>query len=103
MKSKVVWSPQVQKYVNSNAAEPRRTLWREIKKLAGWTGRENPPLIRHLEDNLSGCARLRVARDRVIFREDFERGQRVIKCLHAGPRSAVYESFQEILLDDLTT
>ena len=103
MKSKVVWSPQVQKYVNSNAAEPRRTLWREIKKLAGWNGRENPPLIRHLEDQLADYSRLRVARDRVIFREDFEWGQRVIKCLHAGPRSAVYESFQEILLDDLTT
>jgi mRNA-degrading endonuclease RelE of RelBE toxin-antitoxin system len=102
MKSKVVWSPQVRKYVNSKAPELRRTFWREIKNLADWNGRENPPLIRHLEDNLAGYSRLRVARDRVIFREDFERGHRVVKCLHAGPRSAVYESFQEILLDDLT-
>jgi mRNA-degrading endonuclease RelE of RelBE toxin-antitoxin system len=103
MKSKVVWSPQVQKYVNSKAPEPRQTLWRAIKSLADWKGRENPPLIRHLEDQLADYSRLRVARDRVIFREDFERGQRVVKCLHAGPRSTVYENFQEILLDDLTT
>ena len=34
MESKVVWSPQVQKYVNSNAPEPRQTLWRAIKSLA---------------------------------------------------------------------
>ena len=103
MKYKVVWSPPLRKYANRKAPEPRRILWREIKNLAGWNGRENPPLIRHLEDHLAGYLRLRVARDRVIFREDFERGQRVIKCLHAGPRSTVYESFQEILLDDLTT
>lgn len=101
MKSNVAWSAQVQKYVSSKAPEPRRTLWREIKKLADWNGRENPPRIRQLEDHLTGYSRLRVARDRVIFREDFEQGRRVIKCLHAGPRSSVYESFQEILLDDL--
>ena len=101
MKSKVVWSAQVQAYINSKAPEPRKILWREIKNLAGWNGRENPPRIRHLEDELSGYARLRVNRDRVIFREAFERGGRIIKCLHAGPRNAVYETFHEIFLDEL--
>lgn len=102
MKTKVVWSPQVQKYVHSKAPEPRRILWREIKNLAKWNGQEDPPVTRHLEDQLAGYSRLRVARDRVIFREDFERGQRVVKCLHAGPRSTVYETFEEILLDEMT-
>jgi mRNA-degrading endonuclease RelE of RelBE toxin-antitoxin system len=102
MKTKVVWSPQVQQYVHSKAPEPRRILWREIKNLAKWNGQENPPVTRHLEDQLAGYSRLRVARDRVIFREDFERGQRVVRCLHAGPRSTVYECFEEILLDEMT-
>jgi hypothetical protein len=103
MKSKVFWSAQVRDYVNSKAPEPRRALWREIKNLASWDGRENPPRIRHLEDELSGYSRLRFKRDRVLFREANERGTRIIKCLHAGPRSTVYETFQEIFLDELTS
>jgi mRNA-degrading endonuclease RelE of RelBE toxin-antitoxin system len=103
MKFKVVWSAQVQAYVNSKAPEPRRALWQEIKHLAQWNGRENPPRIRQLEDDLTGYARLRVKGDRVLFRESFERGERVIKCLYAGPRSSVYETFQEIFLDELAS
>jgi hypothetical protein len=103
MKSKVFWSAQVQAYVNSKAPEPRKTLWREIKNLAKWDGRENPPRILHLEDELSGYSRLRVRRDRVLFRETSERGTRVIKCLFAGPRSTVYETFLELFLDELAS
>lgn len=103
MKSKVVWSAQVQAYVNSKAPEPRKVLWQEIKKLAKWDGRENPPRIRQLEDELVGYARLRIKQDRVLFRESFERGERVVKCLHAGPRSTVYETFQELFLDELAS
>jgi hypothetical protein len=102
MPSKLVWSTQVEAYVRSKAPAPRRQLWREIKALATWDGKGNPPKLRHLEDKLSGYVRLRVAGHRIIFREAFEGGQRVIKCLYAGPRSSVYESFQEILLDELT-
>ena len=103
MKSKVVWSAQVAAYVNSKAPLPRRVLWQEIKNLGAWNGRENPPRIRHLEDELSGYWRLRVKSDRVLFREGSERGARVIKCLYAGPRSTVYEAFQEIFLDELAS
>ena len=71
--------------------------------MAEWNGREDPPKIRHLEDELAGYSRLRIKADRVIFFQSFRSGQRTIECLYAGPRSAVYESFQEILLDDLTT
>ncbi|HEY1662783.1 MAG TPA: hypothetical protein VGI03_10220 [Verrucomicrobiae bacterium] len=103
MKSKVVWSSQVQSYVKSKAPETRKVLWREIKDLAKWDGRECVPRIRLLEDELTGYGRLRVKRDRVLFRESFERGERVIKCLYAGPRSTVYETFQEIFLDELAS
>ena len=103
MKSKVVWSPQVENYVHSNAPEPRTALWKEIKKLVDWDGRENPPHIRHLEDELSGYSCVRIKRERVIFREAFENGQRVIKCLFAGPRKTIYEAFQELLLDEMAS
>ena len=101
MPSKLVWSAQVESYVRSKAPEPRRELWHQLKSLAAWDGKERPPRLRRLEDKLSGYGRLRVAGHRVIFREAFEGGQRVIKCLYAGPRSSVYESFQELLLDEL--
>lgn len=103
MRSKVVWSPQVAAYVNSKAPEPRKGLWQEIKNLAKWDGREIPPRILRLEDELSGYCRLRVKRDRVLFRETHAGGQREIKCLHAGPRSTVYETFQELFLDELAS
>jgi mRNA-degrading endonuclease RelE of RelBE toxin-antitoxin system len=101
MKSKITWSKQVQGYVKSHAPGPRQALWREIKALADWDGRENLPRIRHLEDDLTGYSRLRVKGSRIIFREAFEKRQRVIKCLYAGPRSTVYETFAELFLDEL--
>jgi len=103
MASKVEWSAQVERYVRSKAPNPRRELCQEIKRLAHWNGQQNPPRIRHLEDKLSGYSRLRVNRHRIIFREAFEDGERIIKCLYAGPRSTVYETFQEVLLDELTS
>jgi len=103
MPSKIEWSAQVEGYVRSKAPNPRRELWQEIKGVAIWDGKQDPPRIRHLEDKLSGYGRLRVNRHRIIFREAFEGGQRVIKCIYAGPRSSVYESFQEVLLDELTS
>ena len=101
MQSKVAWSAQVETYVRSKAPEPRTQLWREIKSLTAWDGKATPPRIRHLEDDLTGYTRLRVGSHRVIFREDFEAGQRVLKCLYAGPRSTVYEAFSELMLDEL--
>jgi hypothetical protein len=99
--AKVVWSAQVEGYVRRKAPAPRRELWRAIKGLAAWNGRENPPHLRQLEDDLAGYARWRVKGERIIFREDFEGGQRVIKRLYAGPRQTIYEMFQELLLDEV--
>ena len=102
MNSKVIWSEQVESYVKSKAPEPRRELWRGIKGMADWEGTENPPQIRHLEDELIGYSRLRVGAHRLVFRETFAQGQRTIAFLFAGPRSTVYEAFAELFLDELT-
>lgn len=64
-------------------------------------GRENPPRIRHLEDELTGYSRLRVNKERVIFFENFSRNARVIECIIAGPRNTIYEIFLDLLLDEL--
>ncbi|MFP4357822.1 MAG: type II toxin-antitoxin system RelE family toxin [Puniceicoccaceae bacterium] len=69
MNSKVAWSAQVADYLRGKAPGPRRDLLHAIKALADWDGRENPPEIRHLEDELSGYSRLRVGHHRVVFRE----------------------------------
>jgi mRNA-degrading endonuclease RelE of RelBE toxin-antitoxin system len=103
VKSKVVWSAQVAKYVRSQSPELRRVMGREIKKLSTWNGRENPPAICHLEDDLSGYSRLRIKSQRVVFRQDFENGQRVVKCLFAMERHTFYEVFRQLLLDELAS
>lgn len=69
--------------------------------MAAWDGREQPPRIRFLEDELIGYARLRVGEHRLIFREAFADGKREIRFLHAGPRSTVYEAFQDLVLNDI--
>lgn len=103
MKCKVTWSDQVERYVRSKAPEPRRALWQAIKSLADWTGKEDLPHIRRLEDELVGYLRLRAGKDRIIFRETFFEGERTVACLFADPRSTVYETFIELFIDELGT
>ena len=103
MPCKVLWTEQVEHYVRQQAPLPRAALWAELKALGQWDGRENPPHIRHLEDDLAGYSRVRIKNERIIFRQDYLAGQRVIKCLYAGPRKTIYEAFQEVFLDDLST
>ena len=103
MQSSVRWSAQVETYVRSKAPGPRRELWQGIKALGDWDGREDLARLRHLEDELIGYSRLRIREHRIIFREAFQDGQRRILCLYAGPRQSVYEAFEELLLDDLSS
>ena len=103
MNCKVSWTEQVEFYVRSKAPGPRRALLQGMKRLVGWDGRENPPKLRHLEDELIGYSRLRVGEHRVIFREAFVAGQREIRFIYAGPRSTVYEAFQSLFIDDLAS
>ena len=101
MPSSVRWSAQVEAYVRSKAPDARRELWKGIKALGDWDGREDVARLRHLEGELVGYSRLRIREHRIIFREAFQDGQRRILCLYAGPRQSVYEAFEELLLDDL--
>jgi mRNA-degrading endonuclease RelE of RelBE toxin-antitoxin system len=102
MNYKVRWSEQVESYVRAKAPDPRRELWRGIKEMATWDGREHLPKIRRLEGNLTGYCRLRVRSHRIVFKESFSDGAATVDFLFASPRDSVYEAFAEIFMDDLT-
>ena len=57
--------------------------------------------IKDLVDDLLGYKRLRVGAFRVIYRDAFEKGRPVRKCLFAQRRDVVYELFLRMVLDDL--
>ena len=96
MKAEVQWSKQVQNFVCALAPEPRRKLRLGIRRLANDQGDIKP-----LVDELTGYNRLRVADFRVIYREAFEKGVLVRKCLFAERRDVVYELFRKMVLDDV--
>ncbi len=96
MKAEVQWSEQVQHFVNSLAPEPKRKLRLGIRRLA-----EDRGDIKPLVDELTGYNRLRVGDFRVIYREAFEAGVPVRKCLFAERRDVVYELFRAMVLDDI--
>jgi mRNA-degrading endonuclease RelE of RelBE toxin-antitoxin system len=97
MRTKVEVAPQVKEFVRSLAPTPRRSLTRAIKSLAQDSGDR-----KILEGRLAGYHRLRVANHRVIYREQFVSGARVIFCLFAEHRSVVYKMFQQLLLEELS-
>ena len=83
-----------------------------VHRLAGARSKEETPRrtprtgwdhgdIKDLVDELLGYKRLRVGPFRVIYREAFEHGKPVRKCLFAERRNVVYELFAQMLLDDL--
>jgi mRNA interferase RelE/StbE len=96
MKAEVQWSEQVQNFASSLAPEPRRKLRLAIRQLAQDRGD-----IRPLVDELTGYNRLKVGRFRVVYREAFEKGIPVRKCLFAERRDVVYEVFRQMVLDDI--
>ena len=96
MKTSVHVSPQVIAFVKSLAPDPRRSLTRSIKALAG-----NPGDVKRLEGRLEGYSRLRVSGHRVIFREVYRSGERVIDCVFAEKRPIVYELFLHLTAEDL--
>lgn len=97
MKTRVDWSEQVASFVNAQPPEPGHKLRLAIRALADGGGD-----TKALVDAMSGYQRLRVGPYRVIFREKFEEGGRVILCLFAERRAVVYEIFTEMLLADLS-
>ena len=96
MKTKVDVSPQVVGFVKSLAPDPRRKLTQAIKSLAGDRGE-----IKRIEGRLEGYSRLRVSGIRVIFREVYRNGERVIDCVFAEKRSIVYDLFIQITAEEI--
>lgn len=96
MKAEVQWSEQVAQFVASLAPEPKKRLRAGIRGL-----RDDRGDSKDLVDDLIGYKRLRVGPFRVIYREDFEDGQPVRKCLFAERRNVVYELFAAMVLDDI--
>jgi mRNA-degrading endonuclease RelE of RelBE toxin-antitoxin system len=96
MKTKVKVEAQVETFVKSLAPEPRRKLSIAIKALA-----EDKGDLKRLEGKLEGYVRLRVAGYRVIFKERFDKGERIIDCIFAENRSVIYELFIRLLSEGL--
>ena len=94
--TKVRVSGQVEGFVKSLAPEPRRALRAGTKSLAPGQGD-----IKHLEGDLAGWSRLRVQTYRVVFKETWQNGQRLVDCVYANRRSVVYDLFKEILRSQL--
>jgi mRNA-degrading endonuclease RelE of RelBE toxin-antitoxin system len=96
MKAEVQWSEQVQDFVSSLAPDPKKKLRAGIRALADDRGDIKP-----LVDELLGYHRLRLGNFRIIYREAFEKGVAVRKCLFAERRDVVYEIFRKMVLDDV--
>ena len=96
MKAEVQWSAQVRDFISSLAPEPRKRLRAAVRALAHDTGD-----IKALVDELTGYQRLRVGHFRIIYRESFEHGVPVRKCLFAERHDVVYEIFRKMVLDDI--
>src|SRR5260370_30859542 len=92
MEIKVEISEQVVAFVARRARGPRRVLGAALRGLAHERGD-----IRSLEGPLRGCHRLRVGGDRIVFAYKLSGKRRMIQCIFAERRSAVYEVFQELL------
>ena len=89
-------SSQVTEFISAQAPDPKKRLRAGIRGLAKDRGD-----VKDLVDDLLGYKRLRVGEFRIIYREAFEEGEPVRKCLFVERRNVVYELFSQMLLDDL--
>jgi mRNA-degrading endonuclease RelE of RelBE toxin-antitoxin system len=96
MRTKVVWSSQVEEFVLSQAPEPRRRLRLAIRALG-----EDAGDIKHLEGTLTGFGRLRVGQYRVVFCEKCDQGERIIECFFMERRAVVYDILNQMVMDGL--
>ncbi len=92
METRVELSEQVVRFVASRATEPRASLRAALQALARERGD-----IRALEGPLENYHRLRVGGYRIIFAYKIAGKRRTIRCIFAERRSAVYETFQQLL------
>ena len=96
MKTRVIVGQRVKDFLDSLAPEPRRKLWRTIKKLSGEKGD-----ILQLEGKLAPYWRLRVDRMRVAYHPTSVKGERRIVCFFADHRATVYTVLEQLLASGL--
>ena len=92
METRVELSEQVVRFIERRAPEPRRRLREAVRALARERGD-----IRALDGPLKEYHRLRVGGYRIIFGYKISAKRRTIQCIFAEQRSAVYETFQQLL------
>jgi mRNA-degrading endonuclease RelE of RelBE toxin-antitoxin system len=96
METRVELAEQVVRFVARQAPEPRRVLRAALRGLAKERGD-----IRVLEGPLQEYHRLRVGAYRVVFKYRASARRRIIQCIFAERRSAVYELFEHLLKQHL--
>ena len=96
MKARVVVRQQVHDFIGALAPEPRRKLWAAIKRLSD----EDKELLQ-LEGILHPYWRLRCGRIRIIFEEQFVRGERLRVCFFADYRPTVYKIVEQLIASGL--
>ena len=96
MKTRVVVGERVKTFLESLSPEPRRLLWRAIKKLAQDKGD-----LKQLEGRLAPYWRLRVGRMRVIYDQRAVKGERRLVCFFAEHRATVYSVLEQLLASGL--
>jgi mRNA-degrading endonuclease RelE of RelBE toxin-antitoxin system len=96
MNAEVQWSDQVKNFGSGLPPDARKKVRAAIRGLASDRGDIKP-----LVDELLGYSRARAGEVRIIYRETFESGVPVRKCLFAERRNIVYELFRKMVLDDI--
>jgi mRNA-degrading endonuclease RelE of RelBE toxin-antitoxin system len=96
MKAKVIVRQQVHDFIGALAPEPRRKLTAAIKRLA-----DEDKDILQLEGKLHPYWRLRCGRIRIIFEEQFVRGERRRVCFFADYRATVYQIVEQLIANGL--
>ena len=96
MKTRVEIAEQVARFVGRQAPEPRKVLRAALRQLEREQGN-----IKALEGPLREFHRLRVRGYRIIFAYKMTAKQRLIRCIFAERRNAVYEIFEEMLKKQL--
>ena len=97
MSADVHWSKQVSDFASAMAPDPKKKVRAAIRGLANDKGD-----IKDLVGELLGYKRLRVGTFRVIYRDGFENGRPVRKCIFAERRNVVYEIFARMIMDDVS-
>ena len=85
---KIEVAEQVREFIRSSSPEVRRWLRTGLRSLESEKGD-----IKRLEGELEEYCRLRVRSYRIIYRYEFRKNERVIRCDFAEHRGVVYETF----------